>query len=142
MPDTKVALASHFTVEIQDAVVGRFAECSGLSVEYEILEYEEGGENRFVHRLRGRMKYPNLVLRRGVTDDQTFQRWLFQSKDRDRRGSVTISMLDSKATAPVRQWSFASAVPIRWVGPEINVGENQRAMEMLEIAHEGLVPGG
>ena len=40
----------------------RFQSVSGLSVEYDIEEYKEGGENRFTHKLPVRTKYADLVL--------------------------------------------------------------------------------
>lgn len=136
---SRPASVGHFKVEIQDAVVGRFAECSGLSVEYEVLPYEEGGENRFVHQLRGRMRYPNIVLKRGVTDEKVFLDWLFQRTDRDRRGTLTITMFHPDS-ATARRWSFASARPVKWSGPTLNAGSSSIATEMLEIAHDGLLP--
>jgi phage tail-like protein len=40
----------------------RFQTVSGLSVEYDMEEFKEGGENRFTHKLPGRTKYaPNGV---------------------------------------------------------------------------------
>ena len=39
---------------------------SGLSVEYDVEEFKEGGENRFTHKLPVRTKYADLVLKRGM----------------------------------------------------------------------------
>ena len=50
--------------------MGHFAECSGVELEWEVMPYAEGGQNAFVHQLRGRITYPNLVLKRGITDDE------------------------------------------------------------------------
>jgi phage tail-like protein len=126
-----------YKVEIQDAVVGLFSECTGLTVEYEVLEYAAGGDD-FVHQLRGRKKYTNLVLKRGVTNDKALATWFGQTKKRDDRGAVTVSLLTPKSTN-VRRWSFARAHPIRWVGPTLNSTNAGVAAETLEIAHEGFV---
>ena len=66
-----------FIVEIRDVEIGAFAECSGLAMEYEVLEYQEGGELGFVHKLRGQLKYPNLTLKRGVTHEPALMEWFF-----------------------------------------------------------------
>jgi phage tail-like protein len=129
-----------FQVQIGDAVIGQFAECSGLSVEYDIFEYAEGGESRFVHKFRGGLKYPNLVLKRGVTFEDAFLTWfLDQQKDRDKRGTVTLSLFGDDGKQ-VRTWSFASAFPVKWQGPTFNAGSTGVATETLEIAHQGLMP--
>jgi phage tail-like protein len=130
-----------FKVEIQDAVIGRFSECSGLSMEYEVMQYEEGGNNDFVHQLRGRLKYPNLVLKRGITDEAALTKWFFESKDRDHRGTVTVTLV-SPSAKNVRRWAFASACPVKWQGPTLNAGSSNVATETLEIVHQGLVVKG
>jgi phage tail-like protein len=127
-----------FLVSLDDVQIGAFAECSGLSVEYEIFEYEEGGEHRFVHKLRGRMKYPNLVLKRGITHEDALLKWLLGDSDRTKRGAVTLTLKGDDGQ-DVRSWAFAGAFPVKWQGPSFNAGSNTIATETLEIAHQGLL---
>jgi phage tail-like protein len=127
-----------FQVLIDDAVIGAFAECSGLSVEYEIFEYAEGGEQRFVHKFRGGLKYPNLVLKRGVTYEDALVKWFFDRSEREQRGNVTLSLLGDDGEE-VRSWSFASAFPVKWSGPSFSAKSTNVATETLEIAHQGMV---
>src|SRR5207302_10616520 len=61
------ARSRRFKVEIDHHNLGAWTKCEGLSVEYEIQEYKEGGENTFVHRLPGRAKYQNIKLTRPLT---------------------------------------------------------------------------
>jgi len=119
--------------------IGRFAECGGLSVEYDILPYEEGGQNAFVHKLRGRAKHPNLTLKRGVTNENALMAWFFACKDRAKRKDITLTMLGPDGQ-PVRQWGFAGAYPSKWTGPTFNAGSNNVATESLEIVHQGFTP--
>jgi phage tail-like protein len=129
-----------FQIQTDDAVIGEFAECSGLSAEYDIFEWQEGGESRFVHKFRGVLKYPNLVLKRGVTYEDAFLKWfLDRQTDRDDRGNVTLTLLGEDGRQ-VRSWSFAGAFPVKWQGPSFNAKSTNVAMETLEIAHQGLVP--
>jgi len=129
--------ARYFRVEILEHTVGVFTRCSGLAVEYEVLEYAEGGENGFVHKLRGRMRYPNLLLSRGVTSEHELLDWLFASQQPSQRTTVTISLLDERVQVQ-RSWVFGQALPVRWEGPTLaDVGEV--AGETLEIAHAGLL---
>ncbi len=130
-----------FQVVLQDATtIGAFAECSGLSVEYDIFEYQEGGEMRFVHKFRGALKYPNLVLKRGVTYEDALLKWFFdQDTDRESRGNVTLNLLGDDGQQ-VRTWSFAGAFPVKWSGPSFSAKSTNVATETLEIAHQGLLP--
>jgi phage tail-like protein len=130
-----------FRIAIDDAVIGAFAECSGLTVEYDIFEYQEGGESRFVHKFRGGLKYPNLVLKRGVTYEVALLKWFFDGTDRDKRGNVTLNLLGDDGLQ-VRTWSFAAAFPVKWSGPSFSSKSTNVATESLEIAHQGLMPPG
>ena len=127
-----------FQVLIDDAVIGAFAECSGLSVEYDIFEYQEGGELSFVHKFRGGLKYPNLVLKRGVTYEDALVKWFFDRSDRDQRGNITLNLLGDDGEQ-VRSWSFASAFPVKWSGPSFSAKSTNVATETLEICHQGFV---
>ena len=127
-----------FLIEIQGREIGRFAECTGLGVEYEVLEYAEGGNNEYVHQLRGRVRYPNVVLRRGITHEDELLRWLFTAEKPSQRPTVTITMNDSTGK-PVRHFALAAALPVRWTGPSAHAGSSGAATESLEISHAGFV---
>jgi phage tail-like protein len=128
-----------FLIEIQGKEIGRFAQCTGLGVEYDVLEYAEGGNNEYVHQLRGRVRYPNVVLGRGITDEDTLLSWLFTSETPSQRPTVTITINDPTGT-PVRYFALAQALPVRWTGPSSNMNSSDgAATESLEISHAGFV---
>lgn len=127
-----------FHVEIPGRAIGYFAECSGLGVEYETVEYVEGGNNVFTHRLRGHVKYPNVTLRRGVTFEDGLMRWFYATEKPAARPTVTIRLLDAKG-ATVRYWALGQAQPVKWTGPDGKAGGNSAATESLEISHIGFV---
>ena len=132
-----------FQVQIGGVVIGEFAECTGLSMEYEIFEYQEGGQLGFVHKFRGGLKYPNLVLKRGVTYEDALLKWFLDRTSsaaaREQRGDVTLNLLGDDGKQ-VRSWSFYAAFPVKWSGPSFNAKSTSVAMETLEIAHMGLSP--
>src|SRR6266436_4288962 len=45
---------------------GAFQECSGLEVEMDVQEYQEGGRNDGVIKRVGRAKYSPIILKRGM----------------------------------------------------------------------------
>jgi phage tail-like protein len=127
-----------FEVKLPTSVkIGYFTEVSGLSAEVEFQTYNEGGNNEFVHHLPTRVKYPNLVLKRGITDEDALLRWFKKTHVGAERHQVTVTMLSADAK-PVRTWSFANAFPVKWTGPSFNAGQSQAATETLEIVHDGL----
>jgi phage tail-like protein len=125
-----------FRISVQDRDIGRFAECTGLAVEYDVTEYAEGGNNEFVHKLRGRLRYPNVTLKRGVTYEDELLRWFFTLQAPAANPALTITILDQE-THPMRVFTLAGAQPVRWTGPTATAESNQAATESLEIAHRG-----
>jgi phage tail-like protein len=137
-PDPGVSL--RFLVTIGSDPIGYFQECSGLSVEYEVFEWPEGGENRFVHKLRGRAKFPNIVLKRGVTHEDALIKWFQACADKTQRKPIVIELLAGDG-APIRKWAFDGGYPIKWTGPTFNAGQGSPAQETLEIVHQGFAAG-
>ena len=133
-------VGSHYQGTIDDVLMGYFTECSGLSAEYETYPYAEGGQNMFVHQLRGRVKYSNIVLKRGVTSSTHLLKWFQANKERSSRGGLTIKLLNRDLQV-IQTWAFSCAVPIRYTAPNVSTEASGMAIETLEIAHEGLTPG-
>jgi phage tail-like protein len=121
------------------SAIGYFTEISGLSAEVDTLTYNEGGNNEFVHRLPTRVKYPNLVLKRGITSEDGLMKWFQRSHTEAERTDITVTML-SPSHERLRTWTFVNAYPIKWTGPTFNAGQSQMATEAIEIAHEGVRP--
>jgi phage tail-like protein len=86
------------------------------------------------------MKYPNLVLKRGVTYEDALLKWLWTTQHGLELTAVTVSLIGPDGK-PVRSWSFQDAFPVKWTGPNLNAGSNQIATETLEIVHGGLQMG-
>jgi phage tail-like protein len=126
-----------FKVTLPGRDLGRFRECTGLAAEIECKDYNEGGVNDRVHKLPTRMKYPNLVLKRGVTYEDALLKWLWQTQHKTERINVTVALMGPDGK-PVRSWVFNEAFPIKWTGPNMNASSNAVATETLEIVHAGL----
>ncbi|MFN6569602.1 phage tail protein [Dendronalium sp. ChiSLP03b] len=129
--------AFNFLVEIQSLVVGGFSEVSGLQAETETEDYQEGGRNNFVHRLPKATKFPNLVLKRGITDSSALWEWHQNVINGDiKRQNGSVVLLDNLSVEKWR-WNFVAAYPVKWVGPDLKADGNTVALETLELAHNG-----
>lgn len=132
-------LSFNFFVEIEGLIVGGFSEVSGLQVETQVHDYQEGGQNEYVHRLPGPARYPsNLILKRGLTDIETLWSWhqdVVAGKIERRNG--TVYLLDRMGT-PAMWWDFKEAYPAKWSGPDLRADSGAVAVETVELVHRGL----
>lgn len=133
-----------FVFTVDGLTIGAFTEVSGLSVQIEVEELAEGGQNQYTHKLPGRMKWPNLVFKRGITDTDNLFEWFAKSsgegfagedhKLKRRNGAVT---LFDAAGKQVRSWRFTEAYPVKWTGPRLAAASRDLAVEELEVCHCG-----
>ncbi|WP_374454968.1 phage tail protein [Nocardioides sp.] len=120
----------------RDANDARFQTVSGLSVEYDTEEYKEGGENRFTHKLPGRTKYGELVLKRGMLVGSQVISWFTDAfRDRDFRPSDVAVILMNEEGQPLRTWKVAHAVPKKWTVSDLNASENSVVVETIELSY-------
>ena len=141
----KGAYAGTFLIEVDGQPIGRFHEVSGLSVDVAVEEVEEGGQNGFVHKLPGRMTWPNLVLKRGMTETDNLMTWInktsgdgFASEQHKlTRSTMAIVLMGADGTTRLRSWNVEGAFPVKWSGPTFAYGSSDPADEELEIAHHG-----
>ncbi|GBF34825.1 hypothetical protein DCCM_3945 [Desulfocucumis palustris] len=135
---TDPAGSFRFWVEIDGLLVAGFTEVSGLQSEVEVEEYREGGVNEYVHVLPRITKYPNIVLKRGVTSSDNLWGWyekVTEGSIQRKNGSI---ILLSQQGLELWRWNFYDAYPTKWIGPELNSSGNDVAVETLEITHKGL----
>lgn len=149
-----------FEVEFEDKtkLIGSFQEVSGLSTQIEVEELIEGGTNGYVHKLPGRVTWPNVVLKRGVTKSDALFEWFATASDNGitrsagtdgtpppsppspvgklTRATATVFLRDA-AGRNVRIWNLKEAFPVRWTGPTLAGSATDVAVEELEIAHHG-----
>ena len=120
--------------------VAGFSECSGIDATIEVMSYNEGGVNDYVHKFPTRTSYSNLMLKHGVIflydDLWTWHNDWVQGNGKRKDGLIVL--LDESRT-PSKVWKFKRGIPSKWVGPSLNASQSNVAIESLEIAHEGLV---
>ncbi|SEP26504.1 conserved hypothetical phage tail region protein [Halogranum amylolyticum] len=141
--ETDPYLSFRFVVLVGPKEVAGFSEVSGLTMEVETEEYQEGGLNSHTHRLPTRVTQSTVTLRHGLGNSPLLYAWTHPSKyGKFLRLPVEILMHDH-AGNPTWGWALSDAFPVQWSGPELQADGNTVAMESLELAHEGLtkIPG-
>ena len=114
----------------------RFQTVSGLSVDYDMEEFKEGGENRFTHKLPVRTKYADMVLKRGMLTESEVIKWCLDAfRDREFLPvNVNVILLNEKSK-PLRTWKVAHAIPKKWSVSDFNANDNAVVIETLELSY-------
>lgn len=136
-------LGLRFWIEMDGMEIAGFSDCSGLSVEREVMEYAEGGWNLYTHKLPGRFKYGNITLKRGLDTTLDLFSWYQDSIQAEPtakriRKNISIIVYGPKSGDVVYRWNLQEAFPVKWIGPELKTDAGAVAIESLEIAHNGL----
>ena len=131
-------VAFHFKVDIEGLTEGgpdiRFQEVSGLNASVGEFTYNEGGENRFVHRLPDRITYEKLVLKRGMLVGSKLIGWFrdaVESFSFDPK-EVLVTLLNADHE-PLEAWSFYQAYPVKWSISNFNAQQNEIVTETIEL---------
>jgi phage tail-like protein len=128
----------------KEGVDSMWQEVSGLEVESDVEEIIEGGENDHTHRVPGRVKYKNLVLKRGLAPKtSSLVDWcetrFGDGKNLDKAvelKNIIVSLYNEKGEAePIATWTFDKAYPVKWSISNFNAQENALAVETIEFAY-------
>ncbi|NOZ06897.1 MAG: phage tail protein [Chloroflexi bacterium] len=138
---TDPLIGFHYAVEIQGMVSGYFTECSGLGSEHEVIEHKVVDKGKeIIMKIPGRLKWENITLKRGITDNMDIWDWRKKVEDGDvdsARSNGSIVMFDEHLSE-IARWNFESAWPVKVSGPQVKSDSNEIGIEELSIAHEGL----
>lgn len=126
----------NFELQVDGEAVAGFSEVSGLTMQLDTVEYQEGGVNDHVHSLPGTMAHADLSLQRGMTEDATFWKWIqkVMSGTIDRR-NVVIKLQESYQGDSVWGWEFERAYPTLWDGPDLISTDGRMAIETIELTY-------
>jgi phage tail-like protein len=131
--------AYNFKLLINSVTSGHFTEVSGLGVQVERISYREAGNNSIVRAIPGRVTYPPVVLRYGLTSSAELWDWLMTAvKGEVNRRNASIVMLDAAGSTEVLRWNLLNAWPQEWLGAPLDAMSRELAIETLVLAHEGL----
>jgi len=133
-----------FIFKIGTLQIGAFTEVTGLGVSIDVEELMEGGQNAYTHKLLGRMRWPNIVLKRGLTDSNALFTWLLKfsgdgfngAENKVKPETGSISVVTPKGD-PFRTWSLIDVKPVKWSGPRLAASSRDLAIEELEVCHSG-----
>jgi len=138
--------AFHFSVTFMwdDKIVEiPFQTVSGIGGSIQTEDLEEGGENRFVHKLPKQVKFDNLKLSRALrSDDNLKQQRILIDWAEDalynfniKPKTVLVSILN-ELHLPVRSWYFVDAYPVKLSVKDLDAQRDELVIETLELTYK------
>lgn len=135
------ALALRFSVDIDHVVIDRFTQVDGLTAEWEVEEFREGGEGGHVHRLPKGLKHTNVRMIRPIDRDSArIAAWFTATARELKRRQAVITAYNGDGRT-IASWTLSGAWPVKYTGPSLLSTSALAATETLEIAHTGFTVG-
>lgn len=131
----------HFRVEFDLPGAGdadiRFREVAGLSMELEEETFNEGGENRFSHKLPVRGRYPDLVLKRGLLTGTGVRAWIEDAVQNLIIAPTTLWVtLLNDVHEPLQTYTVTGAWPKKWSISDLSAENSDIVVETLDLAYQ------
>ena len=100
LPDLDSSVGHSFGLEFDGVTIKSITEVTGLKMEQDVIELKQNGpDGKYViKKLPGRWKAAEITLTRGLTADQSFEKWI---KDGTK---VTCCMPAGSGTKCLRSW--------------------------------------
>jgi len=117
----------------------RFQEVSGLSVEFETEEAEDGANARYVQRLPKKPKFRNLVLKRGLLLNSKIFNWfndLLTNSDLQIVPLNAVVSLKNEESQTLLKFTFVKAWPQKWALSDLNAMQSELAIETIELTYQ------
>ena len=137
-------IAFHFeaSVDGSNGSNAQFQSVSGLEAELEVDSIKEGGLNSYIHKLPKRMRYPNLVLKRGLlAESSALLTWVRDQMlsetnlDNFKTKKIEITLKNEKGEK-VMFWNIKNAFPVKWSVSEFDAQKNAIVVESIEFAYQ------
>ena len=121
-----------------------FMEVSGLSVEMQTEEIEEGGANCYKHHVPKEYKYSQLTCKRALVpnSDGSLSAWVDNILNSN--SSVEIMPTDANlrlknaAGDPLACWRLQGLFPVKWSISDFNALKNELVMETFVFSYKRL----
>jgi phage tail-like protein len=131
-----------FGLEFDGITIKSITEVSGLKMEQDVVELKQNGpDGKYViKKLPGRWKAAEITLTRGLTGDQSFEKWVKDSqfgKMGDARKGGAIIVFDYEGQA-VKRYKLTNAWPKSLEIGSLKAGDTSVLTEKLVVTCERL----
>ena len=142
LPDMDSSVGYSFGLEFDGITIKSITEVSGLKMEQDVVELKQNGpDGKYViKKLPGRWKAAEITLTRGLTGDQSFEKWVKDSqfgKMGDARKGGAIIVFDYEGQA-VKRYKLTNAWPKSLEIGSLKAGDTSVLTEKLVVTCERL----
>jgi phage tail-like protein len=142
LPDLDSSVGHSFGLEFDGVQIKSITEVAGLKMEQDVIELKENGtDGKYViKKLPGRWKSGEVTLTRGLTSDQSFEKWVKDSqfgKMADVRKGGAIVVYDYEGQA-VKRYKLTNAWPKSLEIGSLKAGDTSVLTEKLVLTYERL----
>ena len=140
LPDLDSSVGHSFGLEFQGVQIKSITEVSGLKMEQDVIELKQNTvDGKYViKKLPGRPKAGEVTLTRGLTEDNSFEKWVkdahFGKMATARKGGAII-VYDYEGTA-LKRYKLTNAWPKSLEIGALKAGDTSVLTEKLVITYE------
>lgn len=128
-----------FLLELQGERAAFFTRVEGLGVDWETIEYREGGDQATVRKFTGRKHVPDVTVSKGVTRSRAMWDWMSSADSGDvQRRNISIILLHTDASTEVARWNLVNAFVSGWRLLDLDAQGDDMAIECLTISAEDI----
>jgi phage tail-like protein len=140
LPDLDTSVGHSFGLEVDGIQIKLINEVSGLKMEQDVIELKQNtADGKYViKKLPGRPKAGEVTLTRGLTSDNSFEKWTKDShfgKMADARKGGAIIVYDYEGN-PVKRYKLTNAWPKSLEIGSLKAGDTSVLTEKLVITYE------
>jgi len=142
LPDLDSSVGHSFGLEFDGVVIKQITEVSGLKFEQDVIELKQNtADGKYgIKKLPGRPKAGEVTVSRGLTSDNSFEKWIKDSrfgKMMDARKGGAIIVYDYEGTA-IKRYKMVNAWPKSLEIGSLKAGDTSVCTEKVVITYENL----
>jgi phage tail-like protein len=140
LPDLDTSVGHSFGLEVDGVAIKQISEVSGLKMEQDVIELKTNtADGKYViKKLPGKPKAGEVTLVRGLTDDQSFEKWVkdahFGRMGNARKGGAII-VYDYEGQA-IKRYKLTNAWPKSLEIGTLKAGDTSVLTEKLVVTYE------
>ncbi|GAA2057359.1 MULTISPECIES: phage tail protein [Streptomyces] len=142
LPDLDSSVGHSFGLEFDSVLIRQITEVSGLKMEQDVIELKQNtADGKYaIKKLPGRPKAGEVTVTRGLTEDNSFERWVKDSRfgqmsSARRNGSIIVYDYEG---LPIKRYKLINAWPKSLEISALKAGDTSVLTEKLSITYESM----
>jgi phage tail-like protein len=142
LPELDSSVGHSFGLEFDSVLIRQITEVSGLKMEQDVIELKQNtADGKYaIKKLPGRPKAGEVTVTRGLTEDNSFERWIRDSRfgqmaSARRNGSIIVYDFEG---IPIKRYKLINAWPKSLEISALKAGDTSVLTEKLAITYESM----